>query len=73
MIKNENPRDPVPKAKRGRPRKGEVRPVAEPTQLERQLTLSLEEMQAELPKACDVSTKLNSKGYKKAGRAINYI
>ena len=50
--------------KRGRPRKGEER-THEPTPLERQIAgMSLTEMLEELPKACDVGTKQNSKGYK---------
>ena len=58
-----------PKRKPGRPRKGE-RPVREPTRLERQLGggLSTEGMVAELPKACDVGTKRNAKGYKESWR-----
>lgn len=54
-----------PKKKRGRPKKGEVR-IKELTRLERQESMSPEEMIEELPKACDVGTKLNSKGYKKS-------
>lgn len=50
--------------KRGRPKKGEERPKA-PTRLERQASgQPLSEMIAELPTACDVGTKKNSKGYK---------
>ena len=52
-----------PKRKRGRPRKGEER-VQEPTRLERQQTMTLEQMLDELPDRCDVGTKKNSKGYK---------
>lgn len=50
--------------KRGRPRKGEER-IKEPTRLERQSAgMSLTEMLDDLPKACNVGTKKNSKGYK---------
>ena len=50
--------------KRGRPKKGEERPK-EPTRLERQgAGQPLCEMIAELPTACTVGTKRNSKGYK---------
>ncbi len=50
--------------KRGRPKKGEA-PTQEPSRLERQSAgMSLPEMLADLPKACDVGTKKNSKGYK---------
>jgi hypothetical protein len=52
-----------PVRKRGRPKKGEE-PVKEPTRLERQKTMTLEEMLADLPHRCDVGTKKNSKGYK---------
>ena len=55
---------PKQKKKRGRPRKGEVR-IKEPTRLERQESMGTKEMLEELPKACDVGTKRNSKGYKK--------
>ena len=54
-----------PKKKRGRPRKGEVR-IKELTRLERQQSMEVKEMLEELPKACDVGTKMNSKGYKKS-------
>src|SRR6202050_1768063 len=67
---NENNDDPpppdsaAPPRKRGRPRKDEDRPKPEPTRLERQTTQSLGQMLAELPTACDVGCKKNSKGYK---------
>ncbi len=49
--------------KRGRPKKGEARPK-ELTRLERQAAgQPLPEMLAELPKACNVGTKRNSKGH----------
>jgi len=51
-----------PKKKRGRPKKGEER-SAEPTRIERQLTMTVTEMIAELPTACDRGTKRNSEGY----------
>lgn len=50
------------KKKRGRPRKDEER-TPEPKLLERQLTMSIKEMLAELSKKADVGTKRNSKGY----------
>jgi hypothetical protein len=54
---------PTPK-KQGRPKKGEER-IKEPTRLERQIAgMSLTEMLDDLPKACNVGTKKNSKGYK---------
>jgi hypothetical protein len=52
--------------KPGRPRKGEEPPPPEPTRLERQTKMTLEEMIDELPKACNVGTKKNSKGYKES-------
>jgi len=58
------PENPPPPRKRGRPRKGEERPKPEPTRIERQATQSLGEMLADLPTACDVGCKKNSKGYK---------
>jgi hypothetical protein len=51
-----------PKKKRGRPKKGEEKP-SEPTRIERQLTMTVSEMIAELPTACDRGTKRNSEGY----------
>jgi hypothetical protein len=57
---------PVPSAapkKRGRPKKGEERPK-EPTRIERQVAQTAEQSRAELPTACDVGSKTNSKGYK---------
>jgi transposase len=53
-----------PSKKRGRPKKGEER-IKAPTRLERQSTgMSLSDMKADLPSACNVGTKRNSKGYK---------
>ena len=53
-----------PPKKRGRPKKGEER-IKEPTRLEKQSAgMSLTEMKADLPIACNVGTKRNSKGYK---------
>jgi len=55
--------EPRPAAKRGRPKKGEERPPKEPTRLERQQAMTLEQMLGDLPQACDVGSKRNSKGY----------
>jgi len=50
--------------KRGRPKKGEER-TKEPTRLDRQVAgMGLTEMLEDLPNACDVGSKKNSKGYK---------
>ena len=53
---------PKRRRKRGRPRKGEAQ-AKEPSRLERQLTMSLPQMLADLPRACDVGTKRNAKGH----------
>jgi hypothetical protein len=55
-----------PKRHRGRPKKGESVPASEPTRIERQGTMTLEEMLRDLPRACNVGTKKNSKGYKES-------
>ena len=52
-----------PDRKRGRPKKGEEK-VKEPTRLERQRGMTLEEMLKDLPRQCDIGTKTNSKGFK---------
>ena len=56
---------PKPKYRRGRPKKGEERPKPELTRIERQLTQTVAEAIAELPVACDVGTKIDSKGSKR--------
>jgi hypothetical protein len=58
---------PAPVNKRGRPRQGEERPK-EPTVIERQVSQSVAESLAELPTACDVGSKRNSKGFKETWR-----
>lgn len=55
---------PEAKRKRGRPRRGEVRVEKEPKRLDLQPSRSLEENLADLPRGCDVGTKVNAKGYK---------
>lgn len=52
--------------KRGRLKKGEVRLPPELTRLERQLTMPLEAMLAELPKACNIGAKRNSEGHQES-------
>jgi hypothetical protein len=54
----------LPKKKRGRPQKGEVRPPPEPSVLERQRGQTLEQMLFELDTACATGTKKNAQGYK---------
>lgn len=53
------------KRRRGRPKKGEVvdNPSAAPSRLPRQLGQDPQQALAELPTACDVGAKLNSKGH----------
>ncbi len=55
-----------PKRRRGRPQKGEPVPPKEQTRIEKQKAMTLEEMLADLPIACDRGTKINSKGYKES-------
>jgi transposase len=55
-------KDEKPKRKRGRPKKGEE-VVKEPTRLERQSKMNVEEMLDDLPKDCDIGCKKNSKGH----------
>lgn len=56
---------PAEPPKRGRPRKGEERAPPAPTRIERQVAgMSLPAMLADLPTACDVGCKTNSKGYR---------
>jgi hypothetical protein len=52
--------------KRGRPKKGDEPPPPEPTRLERQAGMTLEQMLDDLPRDCNVGTKKNSKGYKES-------
>jgi transposase len=54
-----------PRRKMGRPKKGEET-IKEPTRLERQRSMTLEEMLADLPRRCDIGTKTNSKGLKES-------
>lgn len=59
--------EPTPKPKkRGRPRKDEHRAPPEPKRLDIQLDRSMDENIADLPTACNVGCKRNSKGYKEA-------
>jgi hypothetical protein len=52
-----------PKRQRGRPRKGEERPIEPPRRIERQLGMTLPAMLKDLPQHCDVGTKRNAKGH----------
>ena len=53
------------KNKRGRPKKGEEREpvVVEPKRLEKQKTMDLSQMLADLPTECDIGAKTNAKGH----------
>ena len=51
---------PRPKRRLGRPRKGEQRPKPL-SRIERQASMTLDEMLEELPKACDIGVKPNGK------------
>lgn len=65
-VKEKEEEPPVPK-KRGRPKKGEERPPKVKTRIEKQAEgMSLEAMLDDLPTACDVGTKQNSKGKKES-------
>jgi hypothetical protein len=57
---------PQTKRKRGRPKKGEERPPKAPTRLERQGSMTLEQMLDDLPKPCDWGTK------KKNGKTFHW-
>jgi len=59
------PKLPKLKRPRGRPKKGELVEKPQPTtRLPKQITQAPQEALAELPTACDVGVKTNSKGYK---------
>ena len=54
-----------PKRRRGRPRKDES-PPKEPRRLQRQASMTLQEMLKDLPKVCDVGIKRNAKGHQES-------
>jgi hypothetical protein len=54
----------VPAKKRGRPRRGEVRPPAKESPIQRQRQQTLAQRLKDIPKACDRGTKCNAQGYK---------
>ena len=68
-----------PQNKRGHPRIGQERssewPKPEPTRLERQTTQNASQTVADLPTACDVGAKKNSKGFKETwvGYKLHHI
>ena len=51
------------KKKKGRRKKSEPSAAPEPSRLQRQAGMTLEEMLTDLPRACNVGSKKNSKGY----------
>ena len=59
-----------PKRKRGRPKKGEERPKVL-TRLEQQPTMNLPAMLDDLPTACDVGTKKNTRATRPPGSATS--
>jgi transposase len=65
-VVKEKPKGPLVSkpAKRGRPKKGEIREKPEPTRVERQLKQTVDQAVAELPKECNWGTKTNSQGNK---------
>ena len=54
-----------PKRRRGRPRQDELR-AKEPRRLERQASMTLEQMLEDLPKVCDIGVKRNAKGHQES-------
>lgn len=62
---------PKKKRKRGRPKKGEEKPK-EPTRLERQQNMTLEEILEDLPKDCDWGCKKNSNGKKETWKGYKF-
>jgi hypothetical protein len=57
----------VPKArpaKRGRPRRGEVRPTAKEGAVQMQRKQTLQQIRKDIPQACDRGTKCNAQGFK---------
>jgi hypothetical protein len=55
---------PSPAKKRGRPRRGDVRPPAKESPIHRQRSQTLAQMIKDIPTACDRGTKCNAQGYK---------
>lgn len=62
-VKTDTPAPVKPKGKRGRPRKGEVVKKEPTRRLERQAFMTLPQMLADLPSACNTGTKHNAKGH----------
>ena len=62
---------PKPKRQRGRPRKG-LEQAKEPRRLERQSTMTLPQMLADLPRDCDLGVKRDAKGYQTSWRGYKF-
>ena len=62
----QEPSQELPAKKRGRPSKDQERSPAPPKRLELQPSRSFEQNLADLPIACNVGTKRNSRGYKES-------
>ncbi|MBK7954696.1 MAG: transposase [Candidatus Accumulibacter sp.] len=58
------PEAPAPARKQGRPRRGEARPAAKASPIQRQRGQTLVQMLDQIPTACDRGTKCNAQGYK---------
>ncbi|MDP2787607.1 MAG: transposase [Pseudomonadota bacterium] len=58
------PATPAPTKRRGRPRRGETRPPANESPIQRQRKQTLAQMLEEIPTACNRGTKCNAQGYK---------
>lgn len=65
QSEKKNEKEKEKKFKKGRPRKDEIRPPKEPSNLELQIKRSLDENLSQIPVLCDVGAKADSKGYKK--------
>ena len=63
VSKPKDEEEPEPKRKRGRPKRGDDKPIKEPNRLERQTKMRVSEILNELPKGCDFGFK------KKNGRS----
>jgi hypothetical protein len=63
VKRQKNKETDKPKSKRGRPKKGATPAPKEEKRLERQKSMTLPEMLVDLPKACDIGSKVNAKGY----------
>jgi hypothetical protein len=61
--KNQSDKPIVQKKRKGRPRKGESLKVKELSRVQKQLTMTLEEMLRDLPIACNRGSKKNSQGF----------